>query len=150
MLKRSFIVLFLIALSVPVLAKFTSPFKGGISPSKVRGDAGSVVTLVLTIEAIERFKDVDIHIKLPKGIELVKGESLIQIADFGPHDKKRFSYKVRIKEKGEQRIIIGAKVKGFGADVGMGTTFVSIINSDPGKDKGTHTVDSDGVRVFVK
>lgn len=150
MLKKSLFVLFLIFLSLPALAKFGSPFKGTLLPEKAIAAVGKVVALTLTLETAEKFGAVEVSIKLPKGLELIKGEKVSRLVDFAPGEKKKFSYQVRVKEKGEQQVIVGVKAKDLSEGLGLGTAFVSFINPLPAKDNGTHTVDSDGTKAFVK
>ncbi len=150
MLKKSLIVLFLIFISLQAEAKFTSPFKATLLPEKANVDVGKAVTFTLTLRTTEKFDAVEVAIKLPKGLELIKGEKIWRLVNFAPGEKKKFSYRVRVKEKGEQQVIIGVKAKDLSEGLGMGTTFVSFINPEPVKTDGTHTVDSDGTRVFVK
>lgn len=150
MLKKILIILFLIFFSFPALAKFTSPFKGTLLPEKAKAEIGKVVVLTLRLETKEKFGEVEVSIKLPKGLELIKGEKVSRVVNFAPGEKKKFYYRVRVKEKGEQQVIIGVKIKGLSEGLGLGTTFVSLINPEPVKDNGTHTVDSDGTRAFVK
>ena len=150
MLKKLLIVVALIFISFPALAKFTSPFKGALVPATIEGEVGRIVTLTLTLETVEKFHTVEVAIKLPKGLELINGKKVARVVNFAPGEKKEFSYRIRVKEKGEHEVIIGVKTRDLREGLGQGTTFVSFINPAPVKDNGTHTVDSDGTRAIVK
>ena len=72
------------------------------------------------------------------------------ISHVAPGEKKTLTYVMRVKEKGEQQVIVGVKSKDQSEGLGRGAAFVSFINPEPVKDTGTHTIDSDGTRAFVK
>lgn len=149
MIRRTLFILFLFLISVPTEAKFTGPFRGTLLPATANAEVGKVVSLTLSLETTEKFGKVEVTVKLARGLELTQGKEISVIKNFVPGEKKKFYYKVCVKEKGEQQVTIGVKARGLSKGFGLGTAFVSFINPII-KDNGTHTIDSDGTRVIVK
>ena len=150
-MKRSTVIFLLVMLfsSELLWAKYPTPITGSFLPSVERAAVGKSVPLTLTLETVKPFKFVEVTIKLPKGLELTNGEKVREIADFQPGEKKIFHYTVRVKDKGEQKITVSARVKNLGEGEAWGNFFISVINPELVKSNTKIMTDSDGIKVIV-
>lgn len=148
MFKRYILIVLFLFIAQMVAAKPVGPVKGSISPEVVKVSVGKVVAFALTLETDIAFSELEVNLKLSNGVELVNGKSVTSLLDIKPHDKKILNYKVRVKEKGEQKVIVTARAKNLGPHENYGKTFITVINPLPEK-KPVIQTDSDGVRSNV-
>ena len=149
--RRLPVIFFLVMMfsSTLLWAKYQTPITGLLSPAVQKAAVGKSVPLALTLETVKPFKSVEVTIKLPKGLELTKGEKVLEIADFKPGEKKIFHYTVQMKEKGEQKITVSARVKNLSDSEAWGNSFVSVINPELVKSNTRIMTDSDGMKAIV-
>lgn len=143
------IIMVLATFSGVLFAKTMGPIKGSLVPAKATAAVGETVALTLMFETTTPFKAVEVKIKLPPGVKLVKGSPVTEIANFKPGEKRELSYKVRVRKAGEQRIIATVNAKGLGPNEAFGNAFASVINPAPANDDTVVTTDSDGTKIIV-